>query len=152
MVGVGVSSAASNTATTLVPLDDGTPLETRAVLDCHRATGSCDFTVGADLRAGDGEHHLAEHLRTDDLFLSDRCAALSTRLEKSDHRSDAAVIVSGLGQVQLAQNASHVLLDGAFGEPQLMGNAGVGAPLCHQRQNLVFPRTEGSKRICALAS
>ena len=95
---------------------------------------------------------LAEHLRTDDLLLSDRCAALSTRFEKSDHRTDAAVIVSGLGQVQLAQNASHVLLDGAFGEPQLMGNAGVGAPLCHQRQNLVFPRTEGSKRICALTS
>jgi hypothetical protein len=49
-----VSSAASNTATTLFPLTDGTQLETRAVLDCHRANGSCDFTVGAARRAGDG--------------------------------------------------------------------------------------------------
>lgn len=49
-----VSSAASNTATTLMPLNDGTQLETRAVLDCHRANGSCDFTIGADRKAGDG--------------------------------------------------------------------------------------------------
>jgi hypothetical protein len=45
-----VSSAASNTVTTLFPLADGTQLETRAVLDCHRANGSCDFTVGAARR------------------------------------------------------------------------------------------------------
>ena len=37
-----------------MPLADGTQLETRAVVDCHRANGSCDFTVGADRRAGDG--------------------------------------------------------------------------------------------------
>jgi hypothetical protein len=49
-----VSSAASNTATSPMPLNDGTQLETRAVLDCHRANGSCDFTVGADRKAGDG--------------------------------------------------------------------------------------------------
>ena len=49
-----ISPAASNTATTLMPLNDGTQLETRAVLDCHRANGSCDFTVGADRKSGDG--------------------------------------------------------------------------------------------------
>jgi hypothetical protein len=49
-----VSPAASNTATTLVPLNDGTQLETHALVDCHRANGSCDFTVGADRRTGDG--------------------------------------------------------------------------------------------------
>jgi len=49
-----VSSAASSTATTLMPLNDGTQLENRAVLDCHRANGSCDFTIGADRKAGDG--------------------------------------------------------------------------------------------------
>jgi hypothetical protein len=49
-----LSSAASNTATSPMPLNDGTQLETRAVLDCHRANGSCDFTVGADRKAGDG--------------------------------------------------------------------------------------------------
>jgi hypothetical protein len=52
--GTAVSLAASNTATTLIPLDDGTQLETHALVDCHRANGSCDFTVGADRRTGDG--------------------------------------------------------------------------------------------------
>jgi hypothetical protein len=50
----GVCRAASNTATTLFPLDDGTQLETFARLDCHPVIGSCDFTVGADRRAADG--------------------------------------------------------------------------------------------------
>ena len=49
-----VSPAASNNATTLVPLPDGTQLETYARLDCHHANGSCDFTVGADRKTGDG--------------------------------------------------------------------------------------------------
>jgi hypothetical protein len=49
-----VSPAASNTATTLFPLDDGTQLETFARLDCHPVIGSCDFTVGADRRTADG--------------------------------------------------------------------------------------------------
>ena len=50
----GISWATANTATSLLPLNDGTQLETRAVLDCHRANGSCDFTVGADRKSGDG--------------------------------------------------------------------------------------------------
>jgi hypothetical protein len=54
LVGSGVASAASNTATSLMPLNDGTQLETRATLDCHAANGSCDFTVGADRKTGDG--------------------------------------------------------------------------------------------------
>jgi hypothetical protein len=49
-----VTPAASNNATTLTPLPDGTQLETFVRLDCHHANGSCDFTVGADRRAGDG--------------------------------------------------------------------------------------------------
>jgi hypothetical protein len=79
MVGVGVSSAASNTATTLVPLDDGTQLETRAVLDCHRTTGSCDFTVGADRRAGDGVTGFPSDLwsrQSTDIRSTDRLAYL----------------------------------------------------------------------------
>jgi hypothetical protein len=49
-----VSPAASNNATTLIPLPDGTQLETYARLDCHHANGSCDFTVGADRKTADG--------------------------------------------------------------------------------------------------
>ena len=37
-----------------MPLNDGTQSETRAVLDCHRANGSCEFNVGADRKTGDG--------------------------------------------------------------------------------------------------
>jgi hypothetical protein len=48
------SSAASNAATTLFPVDEANQLETHTLVDCHRATGSCDFTVGADLRTPDG--------------------------------------------------------------------------------------------------
>ena len=49
-----VAPAASNNATSLTPLPDGTQLETCSRLDCHPANGSCDFTVGADRKSGDG--------------------------------------------------------------------------------------------------
>lgn len=49
-----ISPAATNNATTILPLSDGTQLETFARLDCHHATGSCDFVVGADRKSGDG--------------------------------------------------------------------------------------------------
>ncbi|MGH3635176.1 hypothetical protein [Mycobacterium sp.] len=48
-----VAPAASNTNTTLFPVDEGTQLETHNTVDCHKPTGSCDFTVGADLRTPD---------------------------------------------------------------------------------------------------
>lgn len=48
-----ISQAASNTATTLFPVDEGTQLETHTFLNCH-SNGSCDFTAGADLRTPDG--------------------------------------------------------------------------------------------------
>jgi hypothetical protein len=64
LVGTAVSSAASNTATTLFPLSDGTQLETHALVDCHRATGSCDFTVEADRRTGDGVTGFPNDLRS----------------------------------------------------------------------------------------
>ena len=49
-----VSSAASNTATTLFPLDGPNQLETHTLVDCHKAAGHCDFTAGADMRTPDG--------------------------------------------------------------------------------------------------
>ncbi|CAM4104497.1 hypothetical protein MB901379_04456 [Mycobacterium basiliense] len=47
------SAAASNTATTLFPIDDATQLETHSFVDCH-PNGSCDFVAGANLRTPDG--------------------------------------------------------------------------------------------------
>src|ERR1700739_3383932 len=49
-----LSSAASNTATTLLPLDGPNQLETHMQLDCYKADGHCDFTAGADMRTPDG--------------------------------------------------------------------------------------------------
>jgi hypothetical protein len=74
-----ISPGASNTATTLVPLNDGTQPETRAVLDCHRATGSCDLTVGADRRTGDGVTGFPSDLgsrQSTDIVSTDRLAYL----------------------------------------------------------------------------
>jgi len=60
----------------------------------------------------------------------------SASLQEGDDRTDAAVIVAGLGQVELGQDAAHVLLDGALGDPQSAGDARIGAALCHQCQHL----------------
>jgi hypothetical protein len=49
-----VSSAASNSATTLFPLDGPNQLETHISLDCYKSDGHCDFTAGADTRTPDG--------------------------------------------------------------------------------------------------
>ena len=49
-----VWSAPSKTAVTMFPVDEATEPETHTWVDCHRATGSCDFTVGADLLTPEG--------------------------------------------------------------------------------------------------
>jgi hypothetical protein len=79
-----VSSAASNTAISLLPLNDGTQLETRAVLDCHRATGSCDFTVGADRKTGDAVSGFPNDLwsrQSTDIRSSDRTLYLDVHAD-----------------------------------------------------------------------
>ncbi len=48
-----MAAAASNTATTLFPVDDTTQIETHSFVDCH-GNGSCDFVAGANLRTPDG--------------------------------------------------------------------------------------------------
>ena len=48
------ASAASNTATTLIPLDGPNQLETHMFLNCFKSDGHCDFTAGADIRTPDG--------------------------------------------------------------------------------------------------
>jgi hypothetical protein len=54
-------------------------VETRAVVDCRRANGSCDFTVGADRRTGDGVTGFPSHLwsrQSADIRSTDRLAYL----------------------------------------------------------------------------
>jgi hypothetical protein len=49
-----VAGAASNTASTLFPLDGPNQLETHAFLNCFKADGHCDFVAGAQMRTPDG--------------------------------------------------------------------------------------------------
>ena len=49
-----MSSAASNSATTLFPLDGPNQLETHISVDCFKTGGFCNFTAGADTRTPDG--------------------------------------------------------------------------------------------------
>jgi hypothetical protein len=51
---VAHAAAASNTATTLFPLDGPNQLETHVTLDCFSSGGFCNFTAGADTRTPDG--------------------------------------------------------------------------------------------------
>ncbi|MGF2953524.1 hypothetical protein ACOJVP_14470 [Mycobacterium sp. THU-M116] len=48
------ANAASNTATTLFPLDGPDQLETHTFLNCVKSDGHCDFTAGADVLTPDG--------------------------------------------------------------------------------------------------
>jgi len=49
-----ICAAASNTATTLIPLDGPNQLETHMFLNCFKSDGHCDFTAGADMRTPGG--------------------------------------------------------------------------------------------------
>src|SRR5207253_8412770 len=56
------------------------------------------------------------------------CAPLgSADLEECDHGEDAAVVIVGLVQVQLGEDAADMFLDGALGDPEPPCDAGVGA-------------------------
>jgi hypothetical protein len=54
LVPAPLCSAASNTATTLFPLDGPNQLETHITLDCFQSGGFCNFVAGADMRTPDG--------------------------------------------------------------------------------------------------
>jgi hypothetical protein len=70
----------------------------------------------------------------------------STRIQEGDHRQDTTVIVAGLRQTQLGQNAAHVLLHRPLSDPQPTANTGIGTPLGHQRQHLPLPSAEHRQR------
>src|SRR5256884_7457272 len=59
----------------------------------------------------------------------------SAGLEEGDHGEDAAVVIVGLGQVQLGEDTADVFLDGAPGDEEPPGDAGVGADRKSTRLN-----------------
>jgi hypothetical protein len=63
----------------------------------------------------------------------------------------AAVVLVGLVQVQLDQDAADVFLDGAVGDEEPSCDAGVGASFGHQREHLALPAAERGERVLAPA-
>ena len=117
-VAPGVSSAASNTATSLIPLNDGSQLETRATLDCHAANGSCDFTVAAARRTGaalDGfPHDLWSRQSTDirsmdrTLYLDVHATAQYDRVFKEGGVDNVTTIYMGEGPLEKYQTTGRI--------------------------------------------
>src|SRR6266511_6131176 len=66
--------------------------------------------------------------------------------ERKDGKHTAMVILSGR-QMQFRENAAHVLLNGAFTDPETIGDAAVAAPLPHQRQHLSLSGSQLGERI-----
>ncbi|MGA8332092.1 MAG: hypothetical protein WB777_22810 [Mycobacterium sp.] len=113
-----VSFAASNTATSLIPLNDGSQLETRATLNCHGANGSCDFVVAADRRTGDAvdgfPHDLWSRQSTDIrsmdrmLYLDVHADAQYDRVFKEGGHDNVTTIYMGEGPVEKYQTTGRI--------------------------------------------
>jgi hypothetical protein len=73
-------------------------------------------------------------------------------LEKPDHRQHAPVIIAGLRETQLYEDASDVLLDSRLSDPQLLRDTAVRSPLRHQRQDLALTSGEILERIFGATS
>src|SRR5829696_2029392 len=70
-----------------------------------------------------------------------------SRPKVENHRQDAARLLSGGGNAQLVEDARHVLLSGAQGDHQPVGDPLIGCARCHQLEHFAFPRRQPSQRI-----
>jgi len=61
------------------------------------------------------------------------------------------MIIVSLGQRQLGEDAVYVLLDCALRDPQLEGDACLGATLSHPSKHLPLSHSSGGKPSCAAA-
>jgi hypothetical protein len=123
------SLAATNTATSLIPLNDGSQLETRATLDCHSASGSCDFTVGASRRTGDAvdgfPHDLWSRQSTDirsmdrTLYLDVHATAQYDRVFKEGGNDNVTTVYMGEGPLEKYQTTGRIdATDWHTGQPR----------------------------------
>jgi hypothetical protein len=130
LVPPGVSPAAGNNATTLMPLPDGTQLETYSRLDCHHANGSCDFIVGADRKAGDEVIGFPNDLwsrqsttirPTDRLaYLDVHATAQYDRVNKAGGSDEVTTIYMGEGPPEKYQTTGRIdSTDWRTGQPRL---------------------------------
>lgn len=125
--------AAGNNAVTLTPLPDGTQLETFSRLDCHRANGSCDFTVGADRKTGDGVIGFPDDLwsrqsttirpNSRTAYLDVHATAQYDRVNKDGGSDEVTTIYMGEGPPEKYQTVGRIdATDWHTGRPQLNTN------------------------------
>ena len=102
----GVCRAATNTATTLFPLDGPNQLETHAFLNCSKSDGHCDFTAGADMRTPDGVTGFPHELwarQTTEIRSPDRLAYLDAHATGQYERVDKAMGSDEITSVYFAE-------------------------------------------------
>jgi hypothetical protein len=154
-----VSSAASNNATTTFPLDGPNQLETFARLDCHPVIGSCDFTVGADMKTPDGvtgfPHDLwsrqsSEVRSTDRLAYMDvHATAQYDRVMKDGGTDEITTIYLGEGPAEKYQTTGRIdSTDWRTGQPR----TNVNVILCTHIQVVYSGVNITSPGTCAQAN
>src|SRR5690348_18345226 len=79
------------------------------------------------------------------------CLLGSAGFEEGDRGEDTTVVIVGLVQVQLDEDAADVFLDGAVGDEEAPRYAGVGASFGHQGEHLALPGAERGERVLAPA-
>jgi hypothetical protein len=158
-VGVGVSAAASNNASNLFPLPDGTQLETFARLDCHPVIGSCDFTIGADRRAADGVTGFPSDLwsrQSSEVRSTDRLAYMDVhadaqydRVHKDGGSDEITTIYLGEGPPEKYQTTGRIdSTDWRTGQPR----TNVNVILCTHIQVVYSGVNITSPSTCAQAN
>ncbi|OBG57877.1 MULTISPECIES: hypothetical protein [unclassified Mycobacterium] len=127
------AGAASNTATTLFPLDGPNQLETRTVLNCFKADGHCDFTAGADMLTPDGVTGFPHELwarQTTEIRSSNRLAYLDAhatgqyeRVMKSMGSDEITTVYFGEGPPDKYQTTGRIdSTDWQTGQPKTDNN------------------------------
>lgn len=121
--------AASNTATTLFPLDGPNQLETHAFVNCVKGDGHCDFTVGADMQTPGGVTGFPSGLwarQTTEVRSSNRLAYLDAhangqneRVHKSMGSDEITTIYMGDGPPDKYQTTGRIdSTDWSTGQPK----------------------------------
>ncbi|BBZ72220.1 hypothetical protein [Mycobacterium paraseoulense] len=127
------AGAASNTATTLFPLDGPNQLETRTVLNCFKSDGHCDFTAGADMLTPDGPTGFPPGLwarQTTEIRSSNRLAYLDAhatsqyeRVMKSMGSDEITTVYFGEGPPDKYQTTGRIdSTDWQTGQPKTDNN------------------------------
>ncbi|OBG93291.1 hypothetical protein A5697_05375 [Mycobacterium sp. E3251] len=128
-----VAGAASNTATTLFPLDGPNQLETRTILNCFKSDGHCDFTAGADMLTPDGPTGFPHELwarQTTEIRSSNRLAYLDAhatgqyeRVMKSMGSDEITTVYFGEGPPDKYQTTGRIdSTDWQTGQPKTDNN------------------------------